>query len=141
MVARPADSERPPAADERSLAALLSSVVTDVLQLVRDELALVRADLGDRLRTAKDAALALFAGGLIACLGLVVLLEALVAGLAAHLPVWAASLLVGCTAIAIGLAMLLTASNRLRSEDWSMPRTRRSLRRVGQFAQPEETDR
>ena len=79
---------------EPSLNALLRELVDDTTQLFRQELRLAQAEVKQSIRQAQANVVLVVAGLMLAFCALLILLEAIVMGLATAMPGWLASIIV-----------------------------------------------
>lgn len=118
---------------EKSLPTLFSDLTRETLDLMRQEIALARAEVSEKISTAEKAMVAIAIGAAIALAGLLLLLQAVVNGVAMLLPPdqapWLAPLLVGIVIAGIGYAMISSGRSNLTPENLSPRRTMHSLRR------------
>jgi len=83
-------------APEKSLGELFGDLTRETSQLVREELNLAKAEMTQKASKAAKDAVTIAAGAFVAYMGLLVLVAALVLGLAAAgMPAWVAALVVG----------------------------------------------
>jgi uncharacterized membrane protein YqjE len=116
----PAEPPRPAgqAGAEPSIAELMGTLVADAQRLVRKEIELARAELGDELRKARHAGIALGAGAAIAAVGALLLVITLVQLLIAWgLAPWLAYLIVGGALTATGLLAVMGGLRRVQTVD------------------------
>lgn len=118
-----------PRVQDRSVGELLRSLADDILRLIRDEIALARSEAGDKLHQMVMAFVSILGGSLIAFAALLVLLFALVFGLANHMPLWLAALIVGGVVAVIGLVMVKAGASALSATSLAPDRTARNLRK------------
>jgi hypothetical protein len=104
------------AAGEPSIAQLLSGLLADGQTLIQKELTLARQEVADTLSTARQSAIALGVGASIAAAGSLLLLFALVYGVADgfNLPLWLSYLIVGAILLVVGALALISGVNRLK---------------------------
>lgn len=88
--------------DARSFSELFAQLAHDLSLLFRQEAALAKQEFSGMLKQALLGAVLLVVGGLVASVGLVALLSALVLALALVMPHWAAALVVGLAFLALG---------------------------------------
>jgi hypothetical protein len=101
--------------DNRSLGELLSELSRETSVLVRKEMELATTEMTARLRTAGAHAGVVAAGGALAHAGLLVLLAAVVIGLAQlGVPAWLSAAIVAVVTIAIGYMMVNNGLKALR---------------------------
>lgn len=119
--------------NDKSLAALFSDLTRDTVELVRQEIALARAELSQKASTAQGALASMATGAAVILAGLILLLQAVVHGLARVLPPdmapWLSPLIVGVVVAAIGWAMLKAGKSKLDPDTLVPQRTMDSLRR------------
>ena len=124
---------------EKSLPSLFSDLARETVDLVRQEMALARAEISEKISSAERALVALVVGAVIILAGLLLLLQAVVNGLAMVLPEetapWLAPLIVGAVVAVIGYLMLRGARTRLQPDNLMPHRTVNSLRRDAAVAQ------
>jgi uncharacterized membrane protein YqjE len=96
-----------------SLRDIVGEVADDARSLVRGEISLARAELEKKTDKLLAGGISLFAAMMLASVGLVLVLIALAQLLARVMPDWGASLVVGAIALAIGVAMALSARRAL----------------------------
>ena len=103
------------------------------VELIRQEIALARAEISQKISTAEKALVAIAIGAAIILAGLMLVLQAVVNGVAQLLPPeqapWLAPLLVGVIIAAIGYAMIRSGRTHLQPENLAPRRTMESLRR------------
>jgi hypothetical protein len=114
--------------DRESTAGLLSRLFGDFTALVRNEIALAKAELAESTTRAK-AGLAALMGAIATLLaGSLVLVAALILGLAEVMEPWLAALIVGVVITAVGIALLVGAKKRLLPPHVEIDRTRAAVR-------------
>lgn len=118
-----------PPKEERSLMELFTDLTQSTADLVRQEVALAKAEASEKVSQVGNAVASLAVGGLLAFAGLLILLQALVVGLAEFMPGWLASLIVGGVVALIGLGLLLAGRSALRAQSLAPRRIAESLRR------------
>jgi hypothetical protein len=118
---------------EKSLPTLFSDLTRETVELIRQEIALARAEMSQKISTAEKALVAIAIGAAIMLAGVLILLQALVNGVAMLLPPdlapWLAPLIVGAAIAIIGYAMLKSGRAHLQPENLTPRRTMESLRR------------
>lgn len=124
---------------DRSVGDLLRSIADDVVRLVRDEIALARSEAGDKLRQVMMALASILGGSLIAFAALLVLLFAMVFGLANHMPLWLAALIVGGVVAVVGLVMVRQGASALSASSLAPERSARNLRKDIDMAREQVT--
>jgi hypothetical protein len=121
--------------DDRSLKDLLVDLSNSITTLFRKEIQLVRAETSEKV-TQIGVALGLIAGGAILALAaLIVLLQALVIGIAeAGVPAGWASLIVGVIVAVIAYILIHKGTSDLKASNLAPSRTVDSLKRDAQVA-------
>ncbi|MCC7547291.1 MAG: phage holin family protein [Burkholderiales bacterium] len=131
---------------EKSLPTLFSDLTRETLELIRQEIALARAEVSQKISTAEKALVAIAIGAAIILAGLLLVLQAVVNGVALMLPPdqapWLAPLLVGAIIAAIGYAMIRSGRNHLHPENLAPRRTMRTAEQphAGPFAALRQRD-
>jgi Putative Actinobacterial Holin-X, holin superfamily III len=122
-------------ADDRSLKDLLVDLSNSITTLFRKEIQLVRAETSEKV-TQVGVALGSIAGGAILALAaLIVLLQALVIGIAeAGVPAGWASLIVGVIVAVIAYILIHKGTSDLKASNLAPSRTVDSLKRDAQVA-------
>ncbi|HEX6751480.1 MAG TPA: YhjD/YihY/BrkB family envelope integrity protein [Longimicrobium sp.] len=140
-MAEPDTRPAPPRADDeaRTLGELFRRLSADASALIRQEMALARAELRRNVRALAADAGRVAAGGFVAALGALVLLEALVFGLgdAMGRRYWLSALIVAAVLLAAGGAMLAIGMRRARTRRLAPAETLESLRETGGWARDE----
>jgi hypothetical protein len=112
----------------QSTAGLLSRLFGDFTSLLRNEVALAKAELADSTIRAK-AGLAALMGAIATLLaGSLVLVAALVLGLAEVMQPWLAALIVGVVITIIGVVLLIAAKKKLLPPHVEIDRTKAAVR-------------
>lgn len=91
----------------KGLFALIGELPALVIRTVRGEIELVKAELRQRAAAATGGLIAFVVGGVLALIGLILLIVAGVAGLALIMPFWLAALIVGGSFLLIAGLFLL----------------------------------
>ena len=133
MTPGPDDAATPPR-QERTLSDLFGDLAREASQLLRFEISLAKAEFGDKLGRVGAGSVAMLAAGLLIHAGVLVLLAAAILALTLVVPGWAAALIVGFGAIAIGLSLVLIGRHYLRVRRLALDRTLRSLREDAEWA-------
>jgi hypothetical protein len=122
-------------ADDRSLKDLITDLSNSITTLFRQEIQLVRAETSEKV-TQVGVALGSIAGGaILAMAALIVLLQALVIGIAAAgVPAGWASLIVGVIVAVIAYALIHKGTSDLKASNLAPSRTLDSLKRDAQVA-------
>ena len=106
----------------------LGNLLGDLGELIHSEVQLARTELvGDVARLGKAAGF-LIAGGLIAYLGVALVLVAIMFALGSLVPLWLAALIVGVVVLVIGGALAWAGYQRLKSINPLPERTIETLR-------------
>lgn len=120
-------------ADDRSMKDLLSDLSNSITTLLRQEIQLARAETSEKVTQVGVALGALVGGAILALAALIVLLQALVIGLAeAGLPAGWASLIVGVVVAGIAYAMVHKGTSDLKASHLAPTRTVDSIKRDAQ---------
>lgn len=116
-----------------SVGELLSDLARDAGTIVRDEVKLAKIEMTQKAtKVAVNTGLVL-TGGLIVHAGVIALGLALIIGLTAFMPLWAASLLVGVIVVGGGAMLLLKGLAALKNLDPVPQETVASLQRDKQW--------
>ena len=115
--------------DDRSLRDLFGELVRDVTSLVGKEITLARRETSEKLVQIGIGLAALGIGALLAFVGLLVLLDALVLKLAERMNPALAALIAGGIVAAVGIFLLLRGKANLSAGNLVPSRTAQSLRR------------
>ena len=117
----------------KSLATLFADLWRESANLLREEAALAGTELTGRIAAAGSGLLVLAIGAAIFLAGLLLLLFAIVAGVALMLPeehaTWLAPTIVGIAVIVPGAVLLIIGKSRLQAEQFKPRRVARSIRR------------
>jgi uncharacterized membrane protein len=116
-------------ADDRSLGELLAELSRETSVLVRKEVELATTEMSAKLKTAGTQAGVIAAGGALAHAGLLVLLAAIVIGLAAiGLPTWLAALVVAVAVMIGGYALVNQGLSAMRRTSFTPVQTMETLK-------------
>jgi uncharacterized membrane protein len=116
-------------ADDRSLGELLAELSRETSVLVRKEDELATTEMSAKLKTAGTQAGVIAAGGALAHAGLLVLLAAIVIGLAAiGLPTWLAALVVAVAVMIGGYALVNQGLSAMRRTSFTPVQTMETLK-------------
>ena len=119
---------------EKTIGELVSELAGEVRELLRQELDLFTTEMKDKLvALAKDAA-AIGAGGVLLYTGFLVLLAAIVLGLATVMPAWGGALVVAIGLIAIGAVLVLKGGKDVKEMDAKPEETVGALKETVQWA-------
>jgi hypothetical protein len=121
-------------AENRTVPELLRSLADDVAQLVRGEISLAKSESQDKLNQVIQAVLAILAGGVLGLAALIILLDALVYGLAEHIPAWLAAVIVGGIVAIIGYVLVHKGQKDLSASSLTPSRTMGNLQRDAKLA-------
>ncbi len=121
--------------DERSLGELFADLVRDMGTLVSQELALARTEMTEKAsQVGKDIAF-LAVGGMVAYAGLLAIIAAVIALLAAiGVPLWLSALIVGLVVAGIGYVLVQRGLTALKSQELAPRQTIESLKEDTQWA-------
>lgn len=115
--------------DDRSLGELFSELSRETSALVRKEVELAKTEMSAKLKTAGGHAGVVAAGGALAHAGLLVLLAAVVIGLAElGVPAWLSALIVAVAVMAIGYMLVNQGLSKLRDTSVAPVQTMESLK-------------
>jgi hypothetical protein len=112
-----------------TLKTLLRDLITEVSELIREELRLAQAEAAEKVSRAQYSVIAIAAGLLSAFCALLILLQALVIGLAELMPAWAASLAVGGVMAVAAFLLVRHGQSGLSPTNLVPERTLDSVRR------------
>ncbi|MDT8386565.1 MAG: phage holin family protein [Thiogranum sp.] len=118
--------------ENRSIAQLIRDFTRESTALVQDEVDLAKAEVSEKISQLGSGLRNLGMGALVLFAGLLVLLDAAVAGLLMVIPLeqaWAAPLIVGGVVALIGLIMLLSGRNKVRAPNLKPQQTLDEVRR------------
>jgi drug/metabolite transporter (DMT)-like permease len=119
----------PDRSDERSLSELFAELSRETSVLMRKEVELATTEMTAKLRIAGAHAAVIAAGGALAHAGLLVLLAALVLGLARlGVSAWLSALIVALVVIAIGYGMVTRGIASMRASSFAPTQTMESLK-------------
>lgn len=125
----------PQVREDRTLGELLGQLSEDMTLLVRQEMALAKAELSDKASRAGKQATSIGTGALVAYLGALSLVAALVLGLIEiGIAPWLSALIVGVAFAVIGYVMLRSGAERLKDIDPKPERTVQTLKDDVQWA-------
>lgn len=123
-------------AQDRSLGELLSELTQEVKTLFQQEVRLAKAEMTEKVTGVGRDLGVLAAGGLIAYVGLMTLVAALVIILAElGVPWWASALIVGAILAAAGGMMISKGLKGIRSRDMAPRQTVETLKEDARWAQ------
>ena len=120
---------------DHSLGELFSELIQDAAILVRQEVALAKAEVSRKISSVGKKAGIIAVGGVIAFAGFLVLLAALVLGIATTgLPLWASALIVGGVLFFLGGIFVIGALMALKHTDPVPRQTLETLKEDIQWA-------
>ena len=123
-------SARPrPLPDSDSPMSLVRRLVEELTTLLRQEISLASAEFSRSLSAARSGVGSVAAGGAVAFLGVLILLEAAVLALAERLRPWVAAVIVGVIVAIVGLIMLQAGKRKLDPATLRPRHSAESLRR------------
>ncbi|CAN5309896.1 phage holin family protein [soil metagenome] len=126
------------AAGEPSLGELFKQLAEDSAMLVRQEVALAKVEMSHNIKSAARSAAMVAVGGMIAFVGVLVLVAGIVILLGAALNnYWLAALIVGIVFLAIGGLLAMSNLNKLKAEELAPERTIQTLQEDKQWIQKE----
>ena len=115
--------------DERSLGDLFAELSRETGVLVRKEMELATSEMTAKLKTAGTQAGVVAAGGALAHAGLLVLLAALVLGLAEiGIPAWLSALIVALAVMGAGYLLVNRGMTKMRTTSFVPPQTMETLK-------------
>lgn len=104
-------------------------VAEDLMLLIEQEIKLAKQEINSKIDQAYSGLVMAIAGLLAAFVAVGVLVQALVAGLATTMPLWAAAAAVGAAFLFIAAMLLMVAKSRLAPENLAPVRTVDSIAR------------
>jgi uncharacterized membrane protein YqjE len=116
------------ATQDQSIKSLLAELVNNVSRLVRQELQLVQVETSEKTSQALEGVFVIIGGLLLAFAALLILLQALVVGLAEFMEPWLASLIVGVGVAIIAFVLIKVGQNSLKASSLTPDRTLRVMR-------------
>jgi hypothetical protein len=121
-------------ADDRSLSDLFSELSRETSVLVRKEVELATTEMTAKLRTAGGHAATIGTGGALTHAGLLILLAAVVLGLAQlGVPAWLSALIVAVVVMVVGYSMVRKGASRMRTTQLAPTRTIESLKETASW--------
>jgi Putative Actinobacterial Holin-X, holin superfamily III len=127
---------RPELRDDRSLGEVFGQLTQDMTLLVRQEVQLARTELGEKISGATTKVISIAAGGLVAYVGALALVAALILALhdLAGIAPWVSALIVGGLLVIVGYVMLQRGRRELKQTDLTPRRTVETLKDDVQWA-------
>lgn len=123
-----------PERGEKPLGELFSELLHEVQTLFRQEMALFRTETIDKVKHVAIDAGAMMVGGVLLYTGFLVLVAAVVLGVAVFLPAWGAALIVACLLFAVGAALLVKGGKDLKQMEIKPEQTAESLKETARWA-------
>lgn len=125
--------------DDRSIGALIRDLMHELSSLVKNETELAKAEVSEKVSQVGAGVASLAVAAALLIVGLVVLMEAAVYGVAQILPQqiapWLAPLIVGGIVAIIGLALLMKGRSNLQPKNLTPDRTVESMHKDRAVAQ------
>lgn len=116
------------ATQDQSVKSLLVDLVNNVGKLVRQELQLVQVETSEKTSQALEGVIVIVGGLFVAFAALLILLQALVVGLAEFMEPWIASLIVGVLVAAVAFVLIRHGQNNLKASSLAPERTLKVMR-------------
>jgi uncharacterized membrane protein YqjE len=116
------------ATHDQSVKSLLVDLVNNVGRLVRQEIQLVQVETSEKTSQALEGVFVIIGGLLLAFAALLILLQAVVVGLANFVEPWIASLIVGVLVAAIAFVLIKHGQNNLKARSLAPERTMKVMR-------------
>ena len=118
----------------RSLGTLLRDLTHNVSDLVRAEIALARAETSEKVAQAGTAVASIAAGAAFGLAALIIVLQALVIGLAEVMEPWLAAAIVGIAVAALAWFLINKGQNDLKVTNMMPDRTIKNVRQDARMA-------
>lgn len=118
---------------EQSLKSLGSELIDEITRLIRQELRLAQAEAVEKTTQVQNGVVSIAVGLALAAAALLILLQALVIGLAHVMPAWAASVVVGAVVAILGFGLVRYGQTNLQARNLLPARTIRSVRNDREF--------
>lgn len=127
--------------EDRSIGELFGQLTQDMTLLFRQELQLARAEMSEKISTLTTNLVSVLAGGLVAYVGGLALVAALILGLheLANIAPWVSALIVGALFAIAGYMMLSRGMKELKRVDLAPRRTVESLKDDVQWAKEQRS--
>ena len=116
------------ATQDQSVKSLLVELVNNVGRLVRQELQLVQVETSEKTSQALEGVFVIVGGLFVAFAALLILLQAVVVGLANFVEPWLASLIVGVVVAAVAFVLIKYGQNNLKATNLAPERTLKVMR-------------
>ena len=132
------DDGRAAGAGEPALGDLFRQLAQDSATLVRQEMALAKAELKSNVKSAARDAVMVAVGGILALVGVTVLIAFLVVAVGDALDnYWLGALIVGVLFLLVGGILAMTSLKKLKHEEVAPTRTLETLKEDKQWLQSE----
>ncbi len=103
--------------DDRSIGELIAELSRETTTLVRQELQLAKVEMSQKASRAGKNVGFLVVGGVVAYMGLLAIIAAVIIVLGNVIALWLSALVVGAVIAAVGLVLVIKGANTLRQED------------------------
>ena len=123
-----------PGKGERSIGELFSELTQELRTLFRQEMELFTVEMKEKATHAARDAVAIGVGGVMIYSGFLVLLAAIVLGVATFMPAWGGALLVATAFIALGFILVQKGRKDLTQMEMKPEKTTESLKETAQWA-------
>ena len=122
-----------PEKGERSIGQLVTELTQELRTLFRQEIELFSVEMKEKMASAVKDAAAIGVGGVIIVTGYLVLIAAMVLGLATVMPAWGAALVVAAVFIATGAVLVLKGSKDLKQVELKPEKTTETLKETAKW--------
>jgi hypothetical protein len=135
------EAAMPALREDRSIGELFGQLTQDMTLLFRQEVQLARAEMSDKISQVTANVVSVVAGGLVAYVGGLALVAALILGLheLANISPWVSALIVGALMAIAGYVMLNRGLKELKRVDLAPRRTVESLKDDVQWAKEQRS--
>jgi uncharacterized membrane protein len=123
-----------PVQEDKSLKGLFADLNKEITTLFRQEIALAKSEISEDVSQVGNAVVSMAAGGLVAFVGVIFIIQALVLVLARVMPGWLAAFIVGAIVVAVGIMLLYRGRNKMKMRNLMPRRSMDSLQRDKQMA-------
>lgn len=123
-----------PGNEEKSIGELVSKLTQQVKTLFRQEMDLFAAEMKEKVKQVAKDAIALTVGGAMLYFGFLVLLAAMVLGLATVMPAWGAALIIAALFLLVGFALVQKGRKDLKQMEMKPEQTTESIKETAQWA-------
>lgn len=120
--------------EDLSLGELFADLSRETSTLVRQEVTLAKTEISEKVSSAGKDVGYVVAGGVLAHIGLLAIVAAVIVGLAALMPLWASALLVGLVLAGIGGGLAMKGMNNLKAVNPVPNETVESLKEDAKWA-------